>query len=74
MRDLRAYSRQTTFRLIAGGLILLFVVGIGLIYFIYGPSAAISGMICLGIGLVPIFLIIIALAIIEWIAKRADRN
>ncbi|MBI4928876.1 MAG: hypothetical protein HY835_14000 [Anaerolineae bacterium] len=74
MRDLRAYSRQTTFRLIAGGLILLFVVGIGLIYFIYGPSAAISGMICLGIGLVPILLIILALAIIEWIAKRADRN
>lgn len=72
MRDLRRYARQTNIRLIAGGLLLLFVVGDGLIYLIYGPSAAVSGLICLGVGLVPLVLIVLALAIIDWIVKRAN--
>ncbi len=73
-RDLREYARQTTFRLIIGGILLLFLIGDGLIYLIYGPSAALSGLICLGIGLLPLLLILLALAIIDWIVKRANRE
>lgn len=73
-RDLRDYARQTNFRLIVGGITLLFLIGDGLIYLIYGPSAAISGLICLGVGLFPIILIMVSLAVIDWIVKRANRD
>ena len=73
-RDLRDYARQTNVRLIVGGIFLLFLVGDGLIYLIYGPSAALSGFICLGAGLFPVVLIIISLALIDWIVKRANRD
>ena len=38
-RDLRKYGRQTNIRLVAGALLLLFVIGDGLIYLIYGSGA-----------------------------------
>jgi hypothetical protein len=72
--DLRKYTRQTYFRLILGGLFLLFVVGGGLIYLIYGPSAAVSSVICLAGGMVPIFIIVFFLWLMEWIVKRANRE
>lgn len=72
-RDLRRYARQTHVRLIVGGVLLLFIVGDGLIYLIYGPNAAVSGLICLGIGLIPLLLIFLSLAIMDWIVKRANR-
>ena len=31
-RDLRRYSQQTNVRLVAGGILVIFVVGLGLIY------------------------------------------
>jgi len=43
-RDLRKYVRQTNFQLIAGALILLFIIGDGLIYLFYGSSAAVLGL------------------------------
>jgi hypothetical protein len=73
-RDLRDYARQTNFRLIVGGIFLLFLIGDGLIYLIYGPSAAVSGLICLGVGLFPILLIMASLAVIDWIVKRANHD
>lgn len=73
-RDLRDYARQTTIRLIIGGILLLFIVGDGLIYWIYGPSAALTGLLCLGAGLFPILLIMIILSLLDWIAKRANRE
>jgi hypothetical protein len=72
--DLREYARQTTFRLIAGGIFLLVVVGIGLIYLIFGPSAALGGLLCIGVGLFPILLIILVLALIDAVVKRVDRE
>lgn len=71
-RDLRKYARQTNFRLIAGGILLLFIVGDGLIYLIYGPSAAVSGMLCLGIGLIPLALILLTFWVMDWIVRRAN--
>lgn len=71
MRDLRNYNRQTTLRLIIGGLALLFIVGTGLIYLIYGPAAALSGLLCMGLGLIPLAAIYIFFLVIEWVVRRA---
>jgi membrane protein implicated in regulation of membrane protease activity len=74
MRDLRKYARQTNVRLIAGALFLLFVVGDGLIYFIYGPAAAVTGFLCLLGGLVPIVLVVLVLALLDWITRRLSAD
>lgn len=70
-RDLREYAKQTNIQLAVGALVLLFGVGIGLIYFIYGPGAAVVGILCLLGSLVPIALILLALYGIDWFVKRA---
>ncbi len=71
-RDLRRYARQTNVRLVVGALLLLFLVGDGLIYLIYGPAAALTGFLCILGGLLPVVLVILALAILDWIARRAN--
>jgi len=68
-RDLRDFAKQTNIRLGIAGFVLLFVVGIGLIYFIYGPGAAGVGLLCLLGSLVPIALIFLSLYGIDWILK-----
>ncbi len=70
-RDLREYARQTNVQLAVAAFVLLFGVGIGLIYIIYGPGAAAVGFLCLLGGLVPIALILLALFGMDWIVKRA---
>ena len=70
-RDLRAFARQTNVRLAAGAFVLLFGVGLTLIYFIYGAPAAVVGLLCLLGALIPIALIFAALYVIDWIVKRA---
>ena len=73
-RDLRKYARQTNIRLAVGAVLILLIVGTGLIYIFYGPGAAVTGLLCLLAGLSPIALIVISLAILDWIQKRADRS
>jgi hypothetical protein len=73
-KDLRKYARQTSTQLLFGGLVLLFIVGDGLIYLIYGPNAAIFGIFCIGAGVVPLILISIVFWIIDWIIKRANKE
>lgn len=73
-RDLRKYARQTNVRLIFGALIVLFIVGDGLIYVIYGPGAALTGVLCLGAGLTPVILIILFFELMEWIVRHAHRE
>ncbi|MGD0708403.1 MAG: hypothetical protein ABSA51_08110 [Anaerolineaceae bacterium] len=72
--DLRKYARTTTFRVILGGLGLVFIIGDGLIYWFYGSAAAISGLLCIGAGLAPVLLILFILWLLEWIAKHAAGN
>lgn len=72
MRDLRKYAKSTNLRLIAGFILLLIVVGVGLIYLIYGPGAAVTGLICVFAGLAPLVLIYIVLLGIEAVAKKAN--
>jgi len=74
MRDLRNYAKQTNVRLGVGAFLLLFVVGVGLIYLIYGSGAAMMGMICLLAGLTPLVLIFLSFVVLDWIQKRANRD
>jgi hypothetical protein len=70
-RDLRAYARQTNLRLVIGALLLLFVVGLGLIWVIYGGGAASFGFFCILAGLSPVVLIGLIFLAIEWILRSA---
>ena len=69
-RDLRHYARQTNIRILAGFILLLFIVGDGLIYLFFGQGAALMGLVCLLGGLSPILLILAALWVIDWVAKK----
>ncbi len=73
-RDLRKYARNTNIRLLIGFILLLFVVGDGLIYLIYGPRGAIFGFLCLLGGLAPLVLIGLLLWVLEWIVKRTNKE
>jgi hypothetical protein len=71
-RDLRAYARRTNVQLAFGAFVLLFIFGLGLIWWLYGLGAAITGLLCLLGALVPIALILLVLLGMDWIVKRAN--
>jgi hypothetical protein len=71
MRDLREYAKQTNVRLALGAFILLFVVGVGLIWLIYGGNAGGMALTCLLAALFPVILILFVFVGIEWILKHA---
>lgn len=73
-RDLRKYAQQTTLRLIIGGVVLIFIIGDGLIYLIYGTEAAITGLLCLGAGLMPVLLIVLIFQIMDWLIKKVKEE
>jgi multisubunit Na+/H+ antiporter MnhB subunit len=73
-RDLRNYARKTNVRLAAGAIILLFVIGLGLIYLIYGKEAAGLGFFCLLAALTPVALILVVFYLLDWMMKRAGRE
>ena len=73
-RDLRSYMKDTNVRLICGALAMLFIVGDGLIWIIYGFGAAMMGLLCMLGAFVPIGLIFLLLNLSDWIVKRANRD
>ena len=73
-RDLRKYAQQTNIRLAVGFVVLLFLVGDGLIYWIYGKEAALLGFVCMLAGLAPLVLIGLALWGLEVLVRRAKRD
>ena len=73
-RDLRKYSQQTNFRLLVGFFALLFLIGDGLIWVIYGEGAALFGLFCLLIGLAPLLLIWGILNLMDHFVRRANRE
>jgi len=73
-RDLRKYTSQTNVQLIAGALVLLFIVGLGLIAWIYGIGAALMGFLCLLGALVPIGLIALLLFGLDVLVKRINKD
>ena len=73
-RDLRSYMKDTNVRLVVGALALLFIIGDGLIWVIYGFGAAVMGLLCMLGAFVPIGLILLLLNLSDWILKRAGRD
>ena len=53
-RDLRNYAKRTNIQLAVGAFVLLFIIGLGLIWLLYGKGAALIGFLCLLGALVPI--------------------
>jgi hypothetical protein len=73
-RDLRKYAAQTNFRLILGAFFLLFIVGLGLIWLLYGFKAATLGLLCLFGALIPLGLILFFIFGLDSILKLLDRK
>jgi hypothetical protein len=73
-RDVRNYMKDTNLRLVVGALLLLFIVGDGLIWLIYGFGAALMGLLCMLGAFVPIGIILLLLNLSDWIVKRANRD
>ena len=73
-RDLRKYAQDTSVQLGVGAFLLLFIVGDGLIYFIYGKGAAMMGLLCLLAGVAPILIIVLFMILLNWVVKRANRE
>ncbi len=73
-RDLRKYTSQTNAQLIAGALLLLFIVGIGLISWLYGLQAALMGFLCLLGALIPVGLIVLSINGLDAILKRINKE
>lgn len=73
-RNLRNYASQTTVRMVAGALVLLFTVGLGLIALLYGPGAALMGLLCLLGALAPIGLIMFFMFGLDWIVRKANEE
>ena len=69
-RDIRRYASQTTFRVAAGAVLLLLTIGVGLIWLIYGSSAALTGLLCLLGALIPIGLIALVIWVLDWVVKK----
>ncbi len=73
-RDLRKYAQDTSIQLGIGAFLLLFIIGDGLIYFIYGKGAAVMGLLCLLAGVAPILIIALFMILLNWVVKRANRE
>lgn len=69
-RDLRKYARNTTIQLFVGGVLLVLIVGNGLIWWLYGPGAVRSSLLCMLVFGIPVFLAFGGLWVMDWIVKR----
>ncbi len=58
--------------LLAGLFVLVYGLGVGLIFVFYGREPALMALLCLLVALVPVAIIALILAIINWIVKRAN--
>jgi glutamate-1-semialdehyde aminotransferase len=72
--DLRKYARQTQIQLIVGGIIMLFVVGLGLIAAFYGIEAALLGLVCLLGAFLPISASVLLLGGLDILLKFLNRD
>jgi len=71
IRDLRKYAKNTDMHLIIGFFVLLIVVGLGLVFFIWGAGAAVTGLICVGVALLPVLAVLGVVWILDYLARRA---
>lgn len=71
-RDLRLYANRTNIGLLIGFIVILFLVGDGLIYLLYGREASLMGLICLLLGLAPGVLIWLLLSILAYAVRKMN--
>ena len=71
--NLRKYSEQTKYRLVIWFIVILFIVGLGLIWLIYGERSALLGLVCLLGSAVPISLIVLFMKGLDTIVKKQDQ-
>jgi hypothetical protein len=72
--DLRAFSAQTQRRLVWGGTGLIIFIGTILIIVIFGVPAGACGVTFFLIALVPVGLVAVILAVLQWIVHKADKD
>jgi hypothetical protein len=73
-RDLRKYASQTKNRLILYFLVILFMVGVGLIWWLYGRGAAGMGLLCLISMLLPVLAVILIMLLLNAVVKHMHRD
>ena len=71
-RDLREHSKQTKLQLIVIFIIILFVVGLGLIWLLYGIRSALLGLLCLIGTIIPVGLISVLIIGLDKLLKKQD--
>ena len=73
-RDLRKYASQTKYRLIFYFLVILFVIGLGLIWWLYGRGAAGMGLLCLISMALPVLAVILIMVLLNVVVERLHRD
>ncbi len=68
--DSRAFERQLQRELIIGGLVIGAIVGIGLIFLIWGQAAALTALACFGLLLGLIALVWLILVGFAWLGRE----
>ena len=53
-------------------MLLLFIVGLGLVWLVYGPAAALTGLLCLLGALIPTGLIALVIWGLDWALRRSQ--
>lgn len=71
--NLKQYNNETIRRLIYGTLIILFTVGLGLIWAFYGAGAAGMGLLCLIGASVPVLLVISVIFGMDFFMHKMDK-
>jgi hypothetical protein len=72
--DLRRHRERTDRNLLLGFFALLFVVGGGLIWLIYGTGAAALGIGCMAIGAVLAGLVLFIMLALGWVSDWLERR
>jgi energy-converting hydrogenase Eha subunit E len=72
-KDPSKYNTQTRSRLVIWFVILLFTVGLGLIWLVYGNSAALIGFFCLLGMLIPVGLVALVMFGLNRINKKINK-
>jgi hypothetical protein len=72
--DLRRHRQRTDRNLLLGFFALLFLVGGGLIWLLYGAGAAAFGLACLALGAVLTGLVLLLMLGLQWLSDYLDRR
>jgi len=72
--DLRRHRTQTDRNLLLGFFAVLFVVGGGLIWLVYGRGAAALGLTCMAMGAVLVGIVTLMMLGLQWLSEWLDRR